>query len=199
MTRPSPARCAWCKPPKTVSPLPSPRLITAGEKSDTFTDRLGHPMKATPRRSAVVESTPTNSDPVMAELEACIQTMKAMQATIIQLQGDNARLHEMLTIATSIANAPTIAPPAKRRGRPDKADADNWLLSEFPKFRAEFVAANPFAKPSDRAVLTWCFGEMMAKSGLRASKASSPTFQKKLKTVLNRLSDARHPIRELPD
>ncbi len=146
-----------------------------------------------------MESKPTNSDPVLAELDACIETMKAMQATIAQLQADNAALHEMLAKATAIATAPIITPPAKKRGRPNKADADSWLLAEFPKLRAEFVAANPFEKPSDRAVLTWCFGEMMAKNGLRASKANSPAFQKKLKTVLNRLSDARHPIRKLPD
>ena len=28
-------------------PQPSPRLITAGEKSDTFTDRLGHFVEVT--------------------------------------------------------------------------------------------------------------------------------------------------------
>lgn len=135
----------------------------------------------------------------MAELEACIQTMKAMQATILQLQSDNARLHEMLTIATSNAIAPTIAPPAKKRGRPNKADADNWLLAEFPRLRAEFVAANPYSNPTDRAVLTWCFGEMMARHGGRASKAKSKAFQSKIKTVLNRLGNVRNPIRKLPD
>lgn len=146
-----------------------------------------------------VESIPIDCGPVLAELGACVETIKAMQATIEKLHADNSELRSLLTTAMSTAIAPPVAPAAKKRGRPNKADADNWLLAEFPKFRAEFVAANPIAKPSDRAVLTWCFGEMMAKNGLRASKANSPAFQRKLKAVLNRLSDARHPIQKLPD
>ena len=59
-------RCAWWLPLKSFLPQPSLRLITAGEKSDTFTDRLGLLMRGHLEGVPMFES-PTLSVSELAE------------------------------------------------------------------------------------------------------------------------------------
>ena len=148
----------------------------------------------------------TDNDPVLNELDACIETIKSMSAEIIELRqllaNTTATLESAVaTIATINEALPMLpnAQPVKRgRGRPRKVTDDSWMLEWFEKTKAEFVAANRFKKPTDDAVLTWSFEKAFLSYGMRASKAHSKAFQSKLKRFKNRLGNERNPLVKNP-
>lgn len=132
-----------------------------------------------------------------------VQELEQSGKTLATLAGDNEKQTQLLTAALSLAEQHQVqrdkaATQKRGRGRPRKVIDDSWLLDEFSKMKAEFIAANGTKRPTDNAVLTWYFGEMFLRYGGRASKAKSPEFQAKLKRFRNRLGDARNPIRRIP-
>lgn len=86
-----------------------------------------------------------------------------------------------------------------RRGRPTKAyRVDAEFLEWFDRERAAFSAANPGARASDSAVLTWSYKRQFLEWGLRSSRVDSSDFQAKLKSIRNQMSDLRNPVKKLP-
>ena len=132
--------------------------------------------------------------------EACNQTIDEL----VQLVASQRALLEATTATLNAANQ-TIAtlnslmaliPPAKTekrgRGRPTKNTEDLALVEIFnTTMLPEFIAANRHAKPTDSAVLTWYFTKEYARYGWSASRVRGKVFQSKLKTLKNRLGNAR--------
>lgn len=149
----------------------------------------------------------TNTMPDGIGHEACDKTIDEL----LQLVASQRTLLEAATASLNAANQ-TIAtlnslmalmPPAKSekrgRGRPIKNTDDSWLVEVFNStMLPDFVAANKFAKPSDKAVLSWYFTKEYSRYGWSASRVRDKVFQGKLKTLQNRLGDARNPIAKLP-
>lgn len=139
--------------------------------------------------------------------EACNKTID----DLLQLVASQRALLESATETLNAANQ-TIAtlnslmammPPAKTekrgRGRPTKHTDDSLLVEAFNStMLPEFIAANRNAKPTDSAVLTWYFTKEYARYGWSASRVKGKVFQGKLKTLKNRIGDARNPISKLP-
>lgn len=88
----------------------------------------------------------------------------------------------------------------RRRGRPRKVtdESNRDLLASFETMKAEFVLAKRHPRPTTRAVLTWYFETSFVKLGVGQHRAHDAGFQRKLKTLINRISDARHPIGRIP-
>lgn len=87
----------------------------------------------------------------------------------------------------------------RRRGRPTKAHrVDVEYLEWFERERAAFSLANPGARASDSAVLTWSYKRQFSEWGLRPSRVDTSAFQAKLKSIRNQISDLRNPVRKLP-
>lgn len=132
--------------------------------------------------------------------EACNQTIDEL----VQLVASQRTLLEATTATLNAANQ-TIAtlnslmaliPPAKTekrgKGRPTKSTEDLALVEIFnTTMLTEFIAANRHAKPTDSAVLTWYFTKEYARYGWSASRVRGKVFQGKLKTLKNRLGNAR--------
>lgn len=139
--------------------------------------------------------------------EACNKTID----DLLQLVASQRGLLESMTATLNAANQtianfnslmalmPTAKTEKRGRGRPKKYAADSWLVETFNNtMLPEFVAANRDAKPTDSAVLTWYFTKEFARYGMSASRVRGKVFQSKLKTLKNRLGDARNPIAKLP-
>ena len=144
--------------------------------------------------------------PYLIELDTSIATIKSLRAEIIELRqllvkttaSLEAAVSTIATINEVIPLLPSAVPAKRKRGRPIKVTDDSWMLAWFSETEAQFLATNKLKKPTDDAVLTWAFENIFLKHGLRASKARSPDFQKKLKRFKNRLGDARNPIVKTP-
>jgi hypothetical protein len=141
-----------------------------------------------------VTDKPSDLEGVLRELDACVATIKTLTEVIESLRADNAALHEQLIKTLSANPPPPVQSETHKRGigRPKKNIDDSWMLEWFPRARAEFIAANKYVEPTDNAVLTWHFERLFSDLGRRPSRARSRVFQGKLKTIRNRLSDARN-------
>ena len=148
----------------------------------------------------------TDNDPVLNELDACVETIKSMSGEVAELRQLLAKTMATLEAAVgTIAALNKVMPllskaqPLKRgRGRQRKVIDDSWMLEWFAQAKAEFVISNKFIKPTDSAVITWSFEQMFLRHGWRASKAHLPEFQSKLKRFKNRLGDVRNPLVKTP-
>jgi hypothetical protein len=118
-----------------------------------------------------------------------------MQSMIETIESQNQTIDALISV---IPLLPVLVPSKRRRGRPKKVIDDRWLVEEVTTMKSEFIASNKFTKPTDTAVLNWYFEQVFAKYGIRAAKVYSEEFQGKLKSLKNRLGDARHPIRKIP-
>lgn len=132
----------------------------------------------------------------VVELEQAVANA-AMLRESLDLQLRRSKLtSDILTFCLS--NQRPVRPSIKVRGRQSKDIDPQLMLSAFEGMLSEYVAANPFEKPSDPKVLTWWFEKQFASMGLRTTTVRTSKFQAKLKTLRNRLSDIRNPIRKLP-
>jgi hypothetical protein len=102
--------------------------------------------------------------------------------------------------SSMVSELPRTAPQQRSRGRPRKVtdEANRDLLAHFETMKSEFIVAKPQARPTTKAVLTWYFEASFVRHGLAANRARGAGFQRKLKTLTNRISDARHPVRRNP-
>lgn len=141
------------------------------------------------------------------DLHSCAETIDRQRVVISelcdQLEQTRAMLATAMSMNTFLVELAEATPkrnnPEKRgRGRPKKVIDDTWMLAAFSDWKAEFLAANKFAEPTDNVVLTWQFEQMAVRQGL-ALRVRSPAFQRKLKTFRNRLSDVRNTRPKLPD
>ncbi len=131
------------------------------------------------------------------ELLAVVASQQALlESTIASLNTAN---QTIATLNSLMALIPANSTAKRGRGRPTKVTTDAFLLETFNStMKPAFVAANQFAKPTDRAVLNWYFEKEYARYGMSASRVRGKVFQGKLKRMKNRLGDARHPIVKLP-
>lgn len=140
------------------------------------------------------------------ELDACKATMSAMSEEMAAqrdlLRQSNETLNSAIQTIGALNEAisfQTAAIPAKRgKGRPRKVTDDRWMLDAFSKMKAEFIASNKFAKPTDAAVLTWYFEQEFSRHGLRVSKVRGAAYQGKLKHFKNRLGAIRRTLVKIP-
>ncbi|MCY7317397.1 MAG: hypothetical protein LH617_01485 [Ramlibacter sp.] len=142
-----------------------------------------------------------DGDPVLAEFDACVATMKAMNEEIMALRLALERAYQTIAAFREIGplQPMTQTTSNKRgRGRPRKVIDDSWMLEWFDLTKAQFMDANKFKRPTDGAVITWAFKQLFLQYGGRASKADSPAFQAKLKRFKNRLGDVRNPVAKTP-
>ena len=211
MPRPRPVRCAW-RTVKTVLPPPSLRLITAGEKSKTFSDVKANPPisdcqriasftnadnKESTRRDAIVQDIKVQ---VGIGHEACnktiddlLQLVAAQRALLESTTASlNAANQTIAALNSLIALMPATKTTKRGRGRPTKHTDDSSLVEIFNNIMLpEFIAANRNAKATDAAVLTWYFTKEYSRYGRSASRVRGKEFQGKLKTLKNRLGNAR--------
>lgn len=135
-------------------------------------------------------------DEVLKELDACQQTMRAQAEQIKAMRamlGVATTLLEEATQQLKVARAVN-APTKRGRGRPKTVGDDAWLVEAFDRMRVEFVEAKPRTKPTDQAVLAWWFKREFIRARVPLPRAFDRWCDSKLKTLRNRLSDARHPI-----
>lgn len=136
-----------------------------------------------------------DADHVQAELDACAVTIRELRQENKELRALAALLnsHLMLALDALESKGAEAEAEAKRKvGRPEKRH--DHLIDQVQLARDAYAQANPTkGKVGDNVVLTWYFGNEFEKLGMRASRASTPAFQAKLKTLRNRLSDATHP------
>ena len=119
-------------------------------------------------------------------LESTTATLEAANQTIANLN-------------SLMALMPSSKSEKRSRGRPKKRTDDAWLVEIFNNtMLPEYIAANRHKKPTDTEVLTWYFTREYARYGWSASRVKGKVFQGKLKTMKNRLGDARNPITKLP-
>ena len=185
-------------------PQPSLRLITAGEKSDTFTALAGAPNEVNTLKGATVKTIPLSDG--MGH-EACNQTIDKLLRLVASqrelLESTTASLKTAVETIAILNSVMALMPPAKTekrgRGAPKKRTNDLALLEIFNStVLPEFQAANSKKDPSDLDVLTWYFEKEFKRYGQRASRARDKEFQSKLKTFKNRLSDVRNMRPKLP-
>jgi|GEM_PF-2898000 len=93
--------------------------------------------------------------------------------------------------------------PASRRkpGRPKKRTPEylRVLLQTHREVQAWYVASHGGPASSDRELYTAFFAAQFTFRGERAARASTPEFQRALKTLRNELSVARRLHRERPE
>ena len=132
--------------------------------------------------------------------EACNQTIEelvqlvASQRALLEstTASLNAAVQTIATLNSLMALMPAAKTTKRGRGRPTKRTDDSWLVETFNNtMLPEFIAANKNAKSTDSAVLTWYFTKEYARYGWSASRVRGKVFQGKLKTLKNRLGDAR--------
>ena len=125
-----------------------------------------------------------------------VAELEAHSKLVAELRDSNQLLRNHVDL---LQNAMTLAPsqaPVKRgRGRPRKHGEVNlasWYEREcLPTFKAH----NHGVSAGMQKVLTWHFQQLFRQLGLNPLKVNSRSYQSKLKTMVNLISDQRHPIR----
>ena len=79
----------------------------------------------------------------------------------------------------------------RKRGRPGKQEQGTILLAFIERQKPAFNEAHPESRASDPAVISWYFENLYRNLGLRPQRVNSIVFKKKLKTMCNKISDAR--------
>ena len=139
--------------------------------------------------------------------EACNQTiqdlLKVIESQRELLKSTMERFDTAIKTIGIISSLLALMPSAKSekqgRGRPAKRANDSELLKTFNNtMMPEFVSANPSTKSTDSAVLTWYFTKEFSRYGMSASRVRGKVFQSKLKTLKNRIGNARNPLPKLP-
>ncbi len=136
------------------------------------------------------------------DMERSVRESRQYLAWINEVAGVNATLIEAQKFAIDLLaqRVQELLPKKRGRGRPRKATpaSDSGLLAFFETARAAFMEALPDKRPTVNAVLTRQFEQYFVESGGGAYRAHSAEFKKKLKTMQNRISDARNPTKKNP-
>lgn len=125
-----------------------------------------------------------------------VSELESHSKLVAELRESNAMLRNHIEL---LQNAMTILPAQtstkRARGRPKKHgdfDLASWYESEcLPRYKAQ----NHGISSGMQKVLTWHFQQVFRKLGLNPLKVTSKGYQSKLKTMVNLISDQRHPIR----
>lgn len=125
-----------------------------------------------------------------------VAELEAHSKLVAELRDSNAMLRNHVDLLqNAMALAPSSAPTKRGRGRPKKHGEFNlaaWYEREcLPKFKEH----NHGASAGMQKVLTWHFQKVFRELGLNPLKVNSRDYQSKLKTMVNLISDQRHPIR----
>lgn len=123
-------------------------------------------------------------------LQLVASQRELLDATTASLYAAN---QTIATLNSLMALVPTAKTEKRGKGRPTKNMNDSWLVETFNNVMLpEFAAANKGKRPTDSAVLTWYFTKEYARYGWSASRVRDKVFQGKLKTLKNRIGNARN-------
>ena len=135
------------------------------------------------------------SDQVIAELDACLHTIRAQSEEIKALDTQLGIAVKLLEVATQQIQELRASAVKRGRGRPSKMTAERraTLLASFEMMSADFKKAKPRAEGfTDLDVLKWWFNREWDRSGKEPRGGRLLWADRKLKTFRNRLSEARH-------
>lgn len=127
-----------------------------------------------------------------------VAELEAHSKLVAELRESNAMLRNHIELLQNAMTMLPAQPTTKRgRGRPKKHGEFNlasWYESEcLPKYKAQ----NHGISSGVQKVLTWHFQQVFREIGLNPLKVNSKEYQGKLKTMVNLISDQRHPIRSM--
>lgn len=127
---------------------------------------------------------------------ATVSELEAHSRLIAKLSESNAALHQQIALLqTAVMESTAQQKPKRGKGRPKKQGDFNfaaWYEVEcLPKYKAK----NRGSLPGMQKVLTWHFQQMLKELGRNTLKVNSSAYQAKLKTIVNQISDQRHPVR----
>ena len=125
-----------------------------------------------------------------------VAELEAHSKLVAELRESNAMLREHVELLhKAMAMIPTQTTTKRGRGRPKKHGEFNlaeWYEREcLPKFKAN----NQGISAGVQKVLTWHFQQVFRELGQNPLRVNSKDYQSKLKTMVNLISDQRHPIR----
>lgn len=125
-----------------------------------------------------------------------VAELEAHSKLVGDLRKSNELLRNHVELLQSAMTLISIEGPVKRgKGRPRKHGDVNlaaWYDREcLPKFRAH----NHGATAGMQKVLTWHFQQVFRERGWNPLKVNHKDYQAKLKTMVNIISDQRHPGR----
>ena len=126
------------------------------------------------------------------ELQSHAVLVQSQARLIRDLQADVLALSKNLTASLSLLQSVQAAKLGTAKpGRPSKARESESLLNMVESYKIEYVTANPHTKPSDKNVLVWYFEKAFRDLGMRPQRATAKEFESQLKTMRNRISEAR--------
>ena len=122
--------------------------------------------------------------------------LEAHSKLVAELRAGNETLRNHIELLQNTMTLIPVQATAKRgRGRPKKHEKFNmalWYESEcLPRFKEK----NHGASSGMQKVLTWHFQQVFRELGLNPLKVNHREYQSKLKTMVNLISDQRHPSR----
>lgn len=125
-----------------------------------------------------------------------VAELEAHSKLVAELRDRNESLRNHLELLQNAMTMIPAQPKAKRgRGRPKKHgefDLASWYEGEcLPKYKAQ----NHGISAGMQKVLTWHFQQVFRELGLNPLKVNHKDYQSKLKTMVNLISDQRHPMR----
>lgn len=99
-------------------------------------------------------------------------------------------------LASLLQVQPDTDEPLRAPGRPKKWTEERYLalLDDFTDMRLKFIIQHGRKPVSDIELLTVMVANMLRERGLRESRTTDPEIQKHLKSLRNRLSEARKLI-----
>lgn len=142
------------------------------------------------------------SDQVIAELDACMHTIRAQSEEFTVLREEITAVLTQLGIAVKLLEVATrqiqelrTSAGKRGRGRPLRMTNERRaaLLAAFEMMLAEFKEAKPRTKKfTDLDVLKWWFNREWDRSKEEPHDGRILWMDRKLKTFRNRLAEARH-------
>ena len=128
----------------------------------------------------------------VAELESHSSLLSQRDELINTLQESRvAALSTFTTILNLMQDELARDSGKRKRGRPGKQEQATILLAFIERQKPAFIEAHPELRASDPAVLSWFFENLYRSLGLRPQRVNSIVFKKNLKTMCNKISDAR--------
>ncbi len=122
--------------------------------------------------------------------------LEAHAKLVAELRDSNEQLRNQLSLLQNTITLLPMQPPAKRgRGRPKKHGDMNWADWYERECLPKFQEQNHGSSSGMQKVLTWHFQQVFRGLGLNPLKVNHKDYQSKLKTIVNLISDQRHPSR----
>lgn len=123
-----------------------------------------------------------------------VRELERHAALVTELRERNELLVKHVGLVNDlITMLPAKAHAKRRRGRPKKHDGMNWANWYERQCLPKFQEQNPGASCGMQRVLTWYFQQVLKEQGGNPYRAKTKEFAGKVKTLMNLISDQRHP------